>query len=428
MKDIYLEGWFIMGKFIIEGNRPLIGKINISGSKNSALPILSASILCKDKCVIKNCPNIRDVQNTISILREIGADVSFKGNTLTIDSSDIYMPIITNTPADKIRSSITFLSSLIGVFGEAIVSNPGGCNIGSRPIDLHLEALSKMNVNISLHENTIHANTQNLSGTEISLKFPSVGATENIMIASVLAKGKTIINNPAKEPEIIDLQNFLNSMGAKISGAGTSKIISEGVSSLHGTEYKIIPDRIEAGTFLIAAAATKGELFLKNAIADHVSCLFPILEDCGALILYDNSGIYIDAKNISLCPRLIKTDVYPAFPTDLQPQIMSLLTMAQGTSIIIETVFESRFSHGLELTKMGADIDICDNRFIIKGVPHLHGNTLSASDLRCGAALIIAALSAKGKSTIYNSEYVERGYENIQKKLKSAGAFIQLKD
>lgn len=417
-----------MGKFIIEGGRTLTGKISVSGSKNAALPILAACILCRDKCTVKNCPRIKDVENAALLLQKIGAEIKWKGNALTVDSSNINNYNLTDGPADKYRGSIIFLGALLGTFGKAKISAPGGCRIGRRPIDFHIDALSMMNTAFSTTHGIISASAKNLSGEEIVLKFPSVGATENIMIASVLAKGETVIQNAAREPEIVDLQDFLNSMGAKITGAGTSKIISKGVASLHGTEYKIIPDRIEAGTFLIAAAATKGEVFLKNARYDHTRQLCRILEKCGAVIIHDKSGIYINAKKIRLSPHVISTGAYPAFPTDLQPQMMSLLTTAPGLSIIIETVFESRFLHAEELKKLGADITLDENRFTIKGVPYLKAGNVRASDLRCGAALIIAALSAKGTSVVEGSEFVERGYQNIERKLRLAGAAIRLTD
>ncbi len=414
-----------MGKYCIYGGKKIEGEVSIDGSKNSSLPILAATILNSAENCIQNCPKILDAKTMVEVLKSLGCKVICEENTIIVDSSCANLYEISQEHIKQMRSSIIFLGSLIGRFKKAVVSYPGGCELGSRPIDLHLKALKQMGVIIKEEQGLIKCETENLKAANINLDFPSVGATENIMLAAVLAKGTTTINNPAKEPEIIDLQNFLLNMGAKVYGAGTNTIYIEGVKKLNQTQYKVMPDRIVAGTFLVAAAITKGQILLKNAIANHMYSVIAKLEECGCSLNYDDKYIKLKAPDI-LKPVDIKTYPYPGFPTDMQPQFMTLLTLSKGTSIIIETVFEARYKHIPELIRMGADIVIDGKMAVIKGVNKLNASNVYATDLRAGAALILAALTAEGQTIVYNSKHVERGYNSIEKTLRSLGADIEL--
>lgn len=413
-----------MGKYFVTGGRALKGEIDIKGGKNVVLPVLAATILNKDISIIENCPDISDVAITIEILRKIGCKVTKDGSTIIVDSKDANKNYVEAETGHKMRSSIIFFGSILGRFKEGKVPYPGGCRIGARPIDLHLKAFRKMGVEVYEENEEINFKAEKIQGTEINLDYPSVGATENIMLAAVLAKGTTTIYNCAREPEIEGLQEFLNSMGAKIKGAGTDIIVIEGVEKLHSAHYKAIPDRIEAGTYMIGAAITGGEIYIKNAKKDIMIQTVMRLCEAGCYVKTDKNGILVKApkkiKNIGL----VKTMPYPGFPTDMQPQMMALLTLARGTSIIIETVFEGRFNHITELNKMGADITFSGNTAIINGVNSLKGANVSATDLRNGAALILAGLAAEGETVVNNSHYVERGYEHIEKCLSSVGGQI----
>ena len=415
-----------MGRFIIEGGNTLKGEIEISGSKNSALPILASTVLLKGVSVINNCPQISDVFKMIEILRILGCEVEFSKGTVVIDSTNADCCEIPSCISEKMRSSVVFMGAVLGRFNEVITGYPGGCEIGERPIDFHIKAFSKMGVDFEENGCCIRGFGNCVLGTDINLDFPSVGATENIMILGAVSKGVTTIYNAAKEPEIVDLQNFLNKAGAKITGGGTDTIYIEGVKELFGTEYNIQRDRIEAGTFMCAVAATGGKAFLKYAKAEDMRQTVLRLSETGCIIKEYNDGIYIKRENILKPVNIIRTEPYPGFPTDMQPQIMSVLTLAKGTSIIIETVFESRFKHILELCKMGADISFNERTAVIKGVPKLKGGFVNCRDLRGGASLIIAGLSASGRTFVDNSVYVERGYENIVEKICLLGGCIKL--
>lgn len=417
-----------MGKYYICGGKKIEGEVFIDGSKNSSLPILAATILNSAQNCIQNCPKILDTKTMVEILKSLGCKVSCEENTVIVDSSSANICEVSQEHIKQMRSSIIFLGSLVGRFKKAIVSYPGGCELGSRPIDLHLKALKQMGVIIKEEQGLIKCEAKNLKAANINLDFPSVGATENIMLAAVLAEGTTTINNPAKEPEIVDLQNFLLNMGAKVYGAGTDTIYIEGVKKLNQTQYTIMPDRIVAGTYLIAAAITKGQILLKNAIANHLYSVIAKLEECGCILDYDNKNKYISLKapDILKPVDIIKTYPYPGFPTDMQPQFMTLLTLSKGTSIIIETVFEARYKHVPELIRMGADIIIDGKMAVIKGVNKLNSSNVYATDLRAGAALILAALAAEGQSIVYNSKHIERGYNSIEKTLCALGANIKL--
>ncbi len=413
-----------MGKYHIYGGQKLQGEISISGSKNAVLPILAATVLNSSTNCIHNCPQIVDFKTMIEILKSIGCKVICEGNTTIVDSSCANSYEVPEKQVKEMRSSIIFLGSLIGKFKKAIVTYPGGCELGARPIDLHLKALKQMNVNIKEEQGFIICETEELLGSDINLDFPSVGATENIMLAAVLAKGRTIINNAAKEPEIEDLQNFLVSMGAKIYGAGTEKIYIDGVDKLNEVEYTVMPDRIIAGTFLTAGTITSGEVVLNNVNINHMSLILSKLRECGCNILESENQIYLKAPKILKSIDIIRTYPYPGFPTDMQPQLITLLTLAKGTSIIIETVFESRYKHIPELIRMGANISVDGRTAIVKGVKELRGVEVTSKDLRGGAALILAGLVAQGETIVDNSKHIERGYENIEKTLTNLGAKI----
>ena len=412
-----------MEKYLINGGRKLSGKIKLQSAKNSVLPIMAGTLLTDEQVVIKNCPKIKDVLAMLKILSHLGCKWQFEGDNLILNTADAYKYSVPKELANELRSSIFMLGGLISRFKKAQIYYPGGCDIGLRPIDLHLSSLKKLGVKTSEFDGQIFCTANEIVGNDIHLNFPSVGATENIILASVLGKGKTQIFNSAKEPEIVDLMNFLNSMGAKIYGAGTSTILIEGVESLHGTEYTPIPDRIECGTYLLATAITGGEIELENCNAKNISVLIHKLCDNTCKISINNDIIYIksgiEPKSFSF-----STGPYPLFPTDLQAQTMSLLTVSKGNSVVVENVFEKRFSHVASLIEMGADITVKGKRAYIKGVDRLYGAHVFAKDLRGGAALVLAGLNAEGQSIVENVEHIERGYFELDKKFKSLGADI----
>ncbi|SMB96418.1 UDP-N-acetylglucosamine 1-carboxyvinyltransferase [Desulfonispora thiosulfatigenes DSM 11270] len=415
-----------MEKFIIVGGNPLSGSVEISGAKNAVLPILSAAILSTDISVIKNVPRLKDVYVMKELLELLGCKVEWLGSTMKVDSSKMNYVEVPDDLIRRMRASSLVMGPLLARFGRAKISYPGGCAIGCRPIDLHLKGFKKMGVEINEKFGFVEAKVHSgyLKGSDICLDFPSVGATENLMMAASLAVGETIISNAAKEPEIVDLQNFLNSMGAKIQGAGTDIIRITGVSSLHSVEHSIIADRIEAGTFMIAAALTKGNVKLENVQSEYFEAINAKLRDIGVIILEENNGIRVIGTD-NVRPVDIKTIPYPGFPTDMQPQFMSLLSIATGTSIISESIFENRFMHVPELIRMGADIKVEGRAAIIKGVKHLNGANVSATDLRAGAALILAGLVAKNETIVDSIYHIDRGYENIDLKLRKLGANIE---
>ncbi len=425
-----------MDKIKVIGGKPLVGTIAISGAKNAALPILAASILCPETVEISNIPDLHDIASMTALLREHGVKVEFSGefdlstgsknHTILLDASNI-----NNFTADydlvrKMRASVLVLGPLLTRFGQAKVSLPGGCAIGTRPVDLHLMALEKMGADLKIEGGYIIANTpEGLKGAEIEFKIVSVGATENTMCAAVLAKGTTIIHNAALEPEIVDLAKFLNSMGAKISGAGTSIITIEGVQKLHATKHELVADRIEAGTFAVAAAITGGDIKLTNVNPDTLDAVLDNIKACGSVITKGENYIQVENKSRNFSPISITTAPYPSFPTDMQAQMMSLLTLANGTSHITETIFENRFMHVPELSRMGARIAINDNTAVINGVGELTGAPVMATDLRASVSLVLAALAAKGESIVNRVYHLDRGYEHIEQKLRACGANIE---
>ena len=414
-----------MSKIVIAGGNKLEGKIKIDGAKNAVLPILAATVLNGGKNVIHNCPELKDVLSTLEILKFLGCKVKKNGMTITVDSSDINEYHIPEHLMREMRSSIIFLGSIISRCRKAVISYPGGCEIGPRPIDLHLKALRQLAININDTRGYINCSVDQIKSEDIHLTFPSVGATENVMLAAVMAKGETVIRNAAKEPEIRDLQNYLNAMGAKVSGAGTSLIRIEGVSKLHNVEYTVIPDRIAAATYLTASAITGGTVEITDVVAEHIQAVLAMLKECGCKIRIREKSITLSRHSVLQPVEMIRTLPYPGFPTDSQAPMMALLSLAKGTSIIAETIFENRFKHVEELVKMGANIKIDGRVAVVKGVEKLLGATVNATDLRGGAALVIAGLAADGVTTIDSIYHIDRGYEKIEEKLAILGANIK---
>lgn len=415
-----------MEKLLIEGGNPILGEITVQGAKNAVLPILAATVLADSECIIHNAPRLRDVNKTDLVLKQLGCDVSRKENTVFVNPTGLCSCSICESLMREMRSSIIFLGAIISRCGKAAVGMPGGCPIGLRPIDLHLKGLRMLGVNIREKHGFINCTADKLRGANIHLDFPSVGATENIMLASVYAEGETYISNAAREPEIIDLANFLNLMGAKIKGAGTSLIKIDGVSkTLHGAEYTVMPDRIAATTYLAAAAITRGEILLKSAEPKHMGAMLHILSEMGAKIKTDNNAIYLKCPDRLKSVHTLRTMPYPGFPTDIQSPFMSVAALANGTSVFTETIFENRFRHVDELIRMGADIKVEGRSAIVRGVKELTGAKTVAQELRGGAALILAALAADGESEVTGIEYIDRGYETIEKYLSDCGALIK---
>ena len=412
-----------MSKFIIQGGKRLEGEVKISGSKNAALPIIAATVLNGGKTTLYNIPDIQDVQTMFEIIKDIGGNVTKKKNKVIIDTSKIHTYEIPDHLMRKMRSSVILAGALIGKYHKARFSCPGGCDIGARPIDLHLKGFEKLGINIKEEFGEIVCSTEKILGTQIHLDFPSVGATENIILASCLGDGTTIITNAAREPEIEDLAKYLNKMGAQIKGVGTDKIEIIGVSKLSEISHNIMPDRIEAGTYLVAGAITGGRVKLINVCPEHIEPILNTLEEANCKLEIGKNTILIEApKRIKAVD--VKTMPYPGFPTDMQSIFGALLTTAKGTSVITENIFESRYKYVQELNRMGAKINVEGRTAIIKGTKKIQGANVVATDLRGGAALILEALAAKGITEIDNIYYVLRGYEKIEEKLKKLGAKI----
>lgn len=412
-----------MSSYIIEGGKRLQGETFVSGSKNASLPIMAASVLNRGITKLYNVPNIHDTQMMIEILKSLGCKVKKNQNKIIIDSTNINKFEIPENLMRQMRSSVIFAGAIIGRYKKATFSYPGGCDIGSRPIDLHLKGFEKLGVTINKNYGKIMCETEEIKPTEINLDFPSVGATENIMLLSVLSKGTTTIINAAMEPEIIDLQNFLNRMGAKINGAGSNIIKIEGVQRLKEVSYNIMPDRIEAGTLLCASAITGGEITLKKVNANHIAPLLNKLTEAGCKIQIKENEIKLKSPK-RLKAIDIRTMPYPGFPTDMQAVIAACLCVATGTSIIVENIFENRFKYLGELQKMGAKVNVEGKTAIIKGTKKLYGTKVRATDLRGGASLVLAGLVAKGTTNVDNIEYILRGYERLEDKLNHLGAEI----
>lgn len=418
----------MLSRFVVEGGNRLHGELKIPGAKNAVLPILAATILNRGTSVIKNCPALEDVKTMQEILAALGLKVKRDGKSIIVDGKDLTVNEIPESLAGKMRSSIVLMGSVLGRIGEIYISYPGGCAIGPRPIDLHLSSLRKMGAEIDdLYKGILHCKVKKFQGTEILLDYPSVGATENIMLAASLAEGETVIRNAAKEPEIVDLQNFLQTLGVKIYGAGTGVIHIKGCREIEkDVTYSVIPDRIVAGTYMACVAATGGELILNGVDYEHVSSIAYLLRNCGVSIeLLDDENLRVKSDQKLKAIEVIRTSPYPGFPTDMQPQFVAVLSKASGTSVVIETVFENRYGYVEQLMRMGADITVRERVAVIKGVKRLTGAFLDANDLRGGAALTIAALSAEGTSVINNVIHIDRGYEEFEKNLSMVGAKIR---
>lgn len=411
---------------IIEGGTPLFGRVRASGAKNAGLVLMAASIMADGETILDNLPRIRDVEVMIDILNSINVDTCWKDD----GSLSIHPPaggINKQTSyelAKQLRASNLFLGAMLGREKEAIISLPGGCDIGSRPMDLHIKGIQALGAEVAIEHGYIYARAKNASGARVYLDFPSVGATENIMMMAAMTPGQSIIENAAKEPEIVDLANFLNSMGGRIRGAGTDIIKIEGVQQLKACRYAIIPDRIEAGTYMVAAAISGGEVIVENIIPTHLHPIVAKIQETGAYVREVEGGLLVRASD-KILPIDIKTLPYPGFPTDMQSQMMALLCLGEGSSVIVENVFENRFQIVDELKRMGASIKVEGHTAVVKGVKTLYGARVKATDLRAGAALVLAGLAAQGETIIENATHIFRGYENIRQKLTNLGAKVR---
>ena len=412
-----------MDRFIIKGGKPLEGTVPISGAKNAVLPAMTAALLTDGTSVIRNVPHLKDVVTMCQLLRMLGAAVEFENETLTIDTSKVSNYEAPYDLVKTMRASVYVLGPLIARLGKARVSLPGGCSWGPRPIDLHLFGLERLGVKLELNEGYIHAEADKLKGSEINFKKSSVGASGNVLMAAVTAEGKTVINNAAIEPEITFLVECLNSMGARIEGGGTSTLTIDGVSSLGSLDISVIPDRIEAGTFLLAGAISGGKITLDGADPSHLTVLFEKLELSGVDVEFEN-GITLESDG-HILPVDVQTDIYPGFPTDMQAQWIALMCIADGNSVVEDTIFYDRFTHVQELTRLGAEITVGMNEAIIRGVDQLLGAPVMSTDLRASACLILAGLRAKGTTEVHRIYHLDRGYESIEKKLQALGADIR---
>lgn len=416
-----------MGTYLVRGGNRIQGEVLVHGSKNAALPILVACLLAEDEVILENLPNIQDVSLTIDILRELGCGLFFRGRTVHINSRTLIKTEVCGETTRKMRSSILFMGALLGRTGMGKIAYPGGCAIGKRPIDLHLSAFRDMGVEIHEREDSLDCQVDRPQGCHLYLSFPSVGATENILLLATRAEGTTVIHNAAREPEVVALVRFLRAMGGEIYGEGTECIFIEGVENLHGAVFSIPADRIEGGTLLCAAAMTSGELYLKGLEREQMGAVQETLHRAGCRFLWEGDNfLWMRPPKQLVSDFTVVTGPFPAFPTDMQPLLMSLLTLADGKCMISETVFEARFSQAEELCRMGADIRILGQNAMIVGVKRLCGAEVFAKDLRCGAALLCAALAAEGESMVHGAEYVERGYEKPEEVFSLLGGDIRL--
>ena len=414
-----------MDNFVINGGHELFGEVNISGAKNAAVAIIPAALLAEDTVRIENIPQISDVHLIIEILNRMGAEIKVVNkNTLDINTTNINYQSIPYELTSHFRASYYLIGAMLGRFSKADVALPGGCDFGVRPIDQHVKGFKMLGAQVDIIDGVVCAKAEKLVGTPVYMDVVSVGATINIMLAAVKARGLTVIENAAKEPHIVDLANFLNSMGADVRGAGTDVIKIRGVEKMHGCTYSIIPDQIEAGTYMVAAAACGGDVLVKNVIPKHLESITAKLEEAGAEVIeYDDAVRVTRFKELSKCN--VKTMPHPGFPTDMQPQMAVLLSIANGTSILSESVWDNRFQYVQQLLRMGADIQVDGKVAVIVGVPRLDGTTVRATDLRAGAAMIIAGLVAEGVTTVEDTIYVERGYEDVVEKFSALGADIK---
>ncbi len=411
--------------FKITGQTALRGEVTVSGAKNAALPIMAASVMTDETVTLENVPFIADTQNLVTILRQMSVKVDYLDrHTLRIDPSGLQNGAVDSEEVRKMRASYYLLGALLGRFHEASVAMPGGCNFGTRPIDQHIKAFEALGAQVEVEEQVV-AKASALTGNRIFFDMVSVGATINAMLAAVLAEGTTIIENAAKEPHIVDTASFLNSMGADIKGAGTDIIRIHGVTRLHGSEYCIIPDQIEAGTYMVAAAATHGDVTVNNVIPRHMDCISAKLREMGITVENGENSVHVDAERSEFKPIMVMTQPYPGFPTDMQPQIMALLSITPGDSVVNEAVYDDRFRYIPELVKMGASINVSGRMAFVKGVKCLQGARVTAMDLRAGAAMVIAGLVAEGETLVDNIHLIDRGYEKLAEKLMRLGAGIE---
>lgn len=419
-----------MERFVIRGGNKLHGKINISGAKNAALAIIPAAVLTDETCIIENVPDIRDVAMIIKILRFIGADIVELGNgVIKINTKKVDAAVqIPDDLTRKLRASYYFVGALLGRSNHASVAMPGGCYFGERPIDQHIKGFEALGATVNVEGAVVCADADSLFGSSIYMDVVSVGATVNIMLASVKAKGLTVIENAAREPHIVDLANFLNSMGADVRGAGTDVIKIRGVSEMHGCTYSIIPDQIEAGTYMVAAAAVGGDVVIDNVIPKHLESITTKLEECGITVIEGDESVRVVSNGGRPNTCRVKTMPHPGFPTDMQPQFAVMLSVCDGTSYIVESVWDNRFKYVEQLRRMGAEIMVDSKIAVINGIESLNGAPVEADDLRAGAAMVIAGMMAKGTTTVTNIKLIDRGYENLVEKLTAVGADIKRED
>ena len=423
--NTYCGKVLVMSEIIINGGKKLSGEITVQGAKNSVLPVLAATVLCQGECAVHNCPDLSDVETSVKILARLGCKALKDSHTVLLDGREICGFEIPEELMREMRSSVVFLGAIIGRMGKAVISSPGGCELGPRPIDLHLSSLRKMGVRIREEHGFLYCDAPDgIKGTEISLSFPSVGATENIILAAATAEGTTVIHNAAREPEISDLGDFLNSAGARICGCGSDTIYIKGVKRLHGTEHSIIPDRIAAVTYMACAAVTGGKIKLDSIMPSHMVSMLSVLRECGCNIDVSGKSLVISAdKGLNRIPT-VRSLAYPGFPTDAGPIIISMLSMAKGTSVFVENIFENRFRYVDELKRLGAKIKTEGKVAVVEGARSLSGAKCKCTDLRGGAALVVSGLAANGTTTIEEIGHIERGYDDIVGHLKRLGADI----
>ncbi|MBQ2711999.1 MAG: UDP-N-acetylglucosamine 1-carboxyvinyltransferase [Clostridia bacterium] len=416
-----------MDSYLIRGGKRLYGTVTAQASKNATLPLLAASVLTEEPVGLRHVPDIADVRNMTRILQGLGCKVSWQGDTLTVDSACADTCRVPRELSKELRSSVFLLGSILSRFGCAKVSYPGGCDIGLRPIDLHIKGLKALGVIIREEGDALHCDGSNMHCGDVMLDFPSVGATENIMLAACKLRGETVVRNAAKEPEIVDLQNFINALGGRVSGAGTDTVRIEGVKHLHGISYSPLPDRIAVGTYLLACAVCGGKMCVEGCIPEHIYALLIKLRESACKIEWKNDKIYIEQNARPQSVHITETAPYPGFPTDLQSQFLTLASVSEGTGIIVENIFETRYKHVAELIKMGANIRIKDRIAIVRGVKELHGAMVEAHDLRGGAALVLAGLNARGVTALHGVRHIDRGYERLEEVFQSLGADISRK-